>query len=335
MAFCPPVYSTTSPLRLTGSDYFLPGHAPMRATTSVLDGDVPLHDHDFIEVAVVLGGTGTHVTIYGEDPVEVGDCFVLRPGAWHAYQNAADLELHEVRFSVDLLTRELAWTQEDPSIELMFWGAPLSLDRRGVMHVRLKDEALSTARKTIEELVAMTEPGVSRGRAEEVGRLLLFVSNLADEVGARLLAVRKGKPEPHLAVTDGIRLMEEDLRRDWTLPELARRLGVDKSYLVRLFRAHTGSPPMQFLARVRAERAAVLLLRTARDVSTIGDQVGWGDPNYFARRFKAHFGVSATKYREKFAPRPAAADRRRRRADELTRSAARKPISVAARFRRR
>jgi AraC family L-rhamnose operon transcriptional activator RhaR len=58
---------------------------------------------------------------------------------------------------------------------------------------------------------------------------------------------------------------------------------------------------MQFLAHLRAERAAVLLLRTTRDVSVIGEQVGWNDPNYFARRFKAHFGMSATKYREKFA----------------------------------
>ncbi len=49
---------------------------------------------------------------------------------------------------------------------------------------------------------------------------------------------------------------------------------------------------MQFLAKIRAERAAILLLRTRRDISKIGRQVGWGDPNYFARRFKSYFGTS-------------------------------------------
>jgi AraC family L-rhamnose operon transcriptional activator RhaR len=121
------------------------------------------------------------------------------------------------------------------------------------------------------------------------------------EVAASLLKLRRGKPEPHQAVTEGIRLMEEDIRRDWTLPDLAKRLKLDKSYLVRLFRAHTGSPPMQFLTRLRAERAAMLLLRTKRDIGIIGQQVGWDDPNYFARRFRAHFGVSATNYRKQFA----------------------------------
>jgi AraC family L-rhamnose operon transcriptional activator RhaR len=284
-----------------GNDFFLPGHAPIRTFQTVLDGGVPLHDHDFMEIVMVEGGTGQHRTIYGEQEIGKGDVFILRPGAWHAFDNATDLQLREVRFGMELLTRELAWTRDDPAIDLMFWAAPLSLDRRGVLHVKLTDESLERANKIADELAQLTTREVPGGRAEEIGRLLVFVSELGKQITAKLLAVRKGKPEPHQAVTDGIRMMEEDMRRDWTLPELARKLNVDKSYLVRLFRAHTNSPPMQFLAHLRAERAAILLLRTARDISVIGEQVGWNDPNYFARRFKAHFGMSATKYREKFA----------------------------------
>jgi AraC family L-rhamnose operon transcriptional activator RhaR len=273
----------------------------VRTYTTVLDGDVPLHDHDFMEIVLIVGGTGVHRTIYGEQKVAAGDAFILRPGAWHSFEQAQQLVLCEVRFGMELLTRELAWTRDDPAIDLMFWAAPLSLDRRGVLHVKLNNQTLEKSHKIAEELALLTSREIGGGRAEEIGRLLVFVSELSKEVAASMIAVRKGKPEPHQAVTDGIRMMEEDIRRDWTLPELAKRLNVDKSYLVRLFRAHTSSPPMQFLARIRAERAAVLLLRTQRDISVIGEQVGWNDPNYFARRFKAHFGMSATKYREKFA----------------------------------
>ena len=290
----------SSPIRLHGVDFFLPAHAPLRAMPMLLDGGVPLHDHDFMEVGLVLGGTGIHRTIYGDQPVKRGDAFILRPGTWHAWTDAEGLSLYETRFGMELLSRELAWTRDDPAIDLMFWAAPLSLDRRGVLHVRLVEDALGRAQKVVEEIHHMVTPESTRGRAEEIGRLLLFVSELGHAVAGTVQAIRKGKPEAHQAVTDGIRLMEEDIRRDWTLPDLSKRLGVDKSYLVRLFRAHTGSPPMQFLAKLRAERAAVLLLRTARDVGVIGEQVGWGDPNYFARRFKAHFGISATKYRDKF-----------------------------------
>jgi AraC family L-rhamnose operon transcriptional activator RhaR len=295
------VHYMNSPVRLQGSDFFLPGHAPIRALSTVLDGSVPLHDHDFMEICLVLGGTGVHRTIYGEQPVSEGDAFILRPGAWHQYDQGKGLILYETRFGMELLARELAWTRDDPAVDLMFWAAPLSLDRRGVLHVKLSPKILAQCKTIVEELANMITRDSHASRSEEIGRLLLFISALSKEVAAKLTAVRKGKPEPHQAVTDGIRMMEEDIRRDWNLPELAKRLQVDKSYLVRLFRAHTGSPPMQFLARLRAERAALLLLRTSRDISVIGEQVGWGDPNYFARRFKAYFGTSATKYREKFA----------------------------------
>jgi transcriptional regulator GlxA family with amidase domain len=60
-------------------------------------------------------------------------------------------------------------------------------------------------------------------------------------------------------------------------------------------------PPMAYLARRRVEKAAGLLLHTDQPVTQIGRSVGWPDQNYFARRFKAHFGLSATTYRSRFA----------------------------------
>ena len=58
---------------------------------------------------------------------------------------------------------------------------------------------------------------------------------------------------------------------------------------------------MAYLARRRVETAAGLLLHTDQPVTQIGRSVGWPDQNYFARRFKAHFGLSATIYRSRFA----------------------------------
>ena len=288
------------PVRLRGDGFFLPGRSPLRSVRTVVNGDIAMHDQDFMEIVMVVGGTAVHRTIYGNQPISKGDVFILRPGAWHAYQSVRDLELFEFRFSMELLQRELSWTRDDPGIELMFWAAPSSLDRRGLVHLKLNAESQQRVLAMLEELAELTDPGAIGARTQEIGRLLVLVATLGQQVTSSLQKIRKGKPEPHHAVTRGIHLMEEHIRRDWTLPELAKRLDVEKSYLIRLFRAHTGSPPMQFLAKLRAERAAVLLLRPRRDISKIGRQVGWGDPNYFARRFKAHFGTSASHFRTQF-----------------------------------
>jgi AraC family L-rhamnose operon transcriptional activator RhaR len=94
--------------------------------------------------------------------------------------------------------------------------------------------------------------------------------------------------------------MEDDIQRALTLGDLAEQLSIAEAYLVRRFKAATGLPPMAWLNRLRAERAAALLLRTDAPVAEIGRAVGWEDPNYFARRFRAHFGLSATDYRIQF-----------------------------------
>jgi AraC family transcriptional regulator, L-rhamnose operon transcriptional activator RhaR len=105
----------------------------------------------------------------------------------------------------------------------------------------------------------------------------------------------------HPAVGRAIRMLEADVARRWALGELADELHLAPGYLVRLFKAATGLPPMAYLAQVRAEQAAVLLLHSDEPVTCIGRAVGWPDQNYFARRFKAHYGLSATTYREPFA----------------------------------
>ena len=91
--------------------------------------------------------------------------------------------------------------------------------------------------------------------------------------------------------------MANDLARPWTVEDLAAAVAVSPAHLSRLFRLATGKPPMAYLSVLRAEAAALLLLRTPEPVSAVGAAVGWTDPNYFARRFRAHFGASPTAFR--------------------------------------
>ncbi|TDO45647.1 AraC-like DNA-binding protein [Kribbella sp. VKM Ac-2571] len=106
----------------------------------------------------------------------------------------------------------------------------------------------------------------------------------------------------HPAVQHAMRVLESDLAEPWTLDQLAARVNLAPGYLIRLFGKSVGLSPMAYLNRIRAERAAGLLIETELPVSTIGTLVGWHDPSHATRRFRSTFGLSPTRYRSAFRP---------------------------------
>lgn len=278
---------------------FATEHAPIRASQHLLHGTYQPHDHDFVEVALIVGGHGLHRSVYGMQQIGAGDAFILRPGAWHAYHDCQQLAVWNCCFGIELLQRELSWMRKDPLLEYLFWSGLLSLGRQGLLAVRLSAATLSACQPHLAALRQIGQDESIRARAEQLGHLLVFFGQLARGVDPEHYPGGRRPARPHRAVLAAVRLLEAQPARSWSLPDLAEQVHVDPSYLVRLFKASTGLSPMAYLARHRAECAAALLLRTDLPVARIGEKVGWPDPTYFARRFRAHFGLSATNYRAK------------------------------------
>jgi AraC family L-rhamnose operon transcriptional activator RhaR len=284
-------------------------HGPLRFTEGTLayagmhlhvEGH-PMHTHRFVEVAFAVGGSGTHECLAGRHHMAPGDVVLLRPGVWHAYEDCSRLELYNCCFSNELLHRELAWTREDPLLGYLLWSGPYSAPRRGVLAFRLDDAAFARCVGHLEAMTALRNCPVDRYRGDVLGLLSLLLGELGRAASSAAAAGDAAQGRPHPAVRRAMRLLESDLARPWTLTALAEELHLAPAYLVRLFKDATGLPPKAYLAQVRAERAAVLLLHSDDPVTAIGRAVGWPDQNYFARRFKAHYGLSATTYRKRFA----------------------------------
>jgi AraC family L-rhamnose operon transcriptional activator RhaR len=256
----------------------------------------PIHTHSFVEVAVMMGGSGTQVSLAGRQPLAVGDVILLRPGVWHGYEDCRGLDLYNCCFSTELLNRELAWTREDPQLGHLIWTGPYAGQRRGILSAHLSPAALGECIEHLDRLHDLRSYPVETYRGDIVGRLALFLSCLARAVvpSSDVAGVT------HPAVLDAMRMLEQRPAYPWTLTELAAGLHLAPGYLVRLFKSATGLPPMAYLSRQRVELAAARLLDTDAPINKIGESVGWPDQNYFARRFKSHYGLSASTYRSRF-----------------------------------
>jgi AraC family L-rhamnose operon transcriptional activator RhaR len=259
----------------------------------------PLHTHSFLEAAVVTGGSAVHVSRAGRQDIAAGDVLILRPGAWHGYEECRDLRVYNCCISTELLQRELGWTREDPLLGYLLWTGPYSGQRRGILTTHLDAVQFDECVGHLDALNRLRSRPASLHRGDVVGRLALFLSGLA-RVVAEDAGAEPGSGGTHPAVVAAMRMMEARPEHQWTLAEIAENLHLAPRYIVRLFKSATGLPPMAYLARHRVEVAAAQLLHTDQPISRIGESVGWPDQNYFARRFRAHYGMSASSYRARF-----------------------------------
>ncbi|WP_147917806.1 helix-turn-helix domain-containing protein [Ruania zhangjianzhongii] len=81
------------------------------------------------------------------------------------------------------------------------------------------------------------------------------------------------------------------------VPELAARVGLSASHFAATFRRATGGGVLEYVKRIRMARARVLLVTSDLTVAEVAHAVGYEDPFYFSRQFRAVSGASPSQFR--------------------------------------
>ena len=81
------------------------------------------------------------------------------------------------------------------------------------------------------------------------------------------------------------------------IEDIAFALGLNRSYLTRLFKEATGYSLQDYLLTYRMKMAAKMLGENNLSVSEIAQNVGYIDTFTFSKAFKRHFGTSPSAYR--------------------------------------
>ncbi len=111
-------------------------------------------------------------------------------------------------------------------------------------------------------------------------------------------------PAWYLAYSDpivgpAIRLLQNELARQWTVASLADAVGVSRATLARRFSELVGVPPMTYLTDWRIAVAADLLRHGNLTIGAVASRVGYSSPFALSTAFKRIQGVSPAQYRER------------------------------------
>ncbi|MFK0332948.1 GlxA family transcriptional regulator [Rhizobium sp. NPDC090275] len=92
-------------------------------------------------------------------------------------------------------------------------------------------------------------------------------------------------------------MMEQHLDSDISIAQLAASVGVTRRQLERIFEKEAGMSPARAYAKVRLERAKVLLAQTKLPMIDIAMDVGFRTASQFTHSFKREFGQTPSRVR--------------------------------------
>lgn len=218
------------------------------------------HIRDYTIIHYVKRGCGTLFDKHGEHKVRPGEIFIIR--------------------SAEVTT----YTADERSPWEYVWIA-----LRGVED----DEflALPSVMSYPYATFSAIEEGISAAYDYSffAGRAYSLLAHLFEQIRTRAL------PEELLFEYIDLQYM-----RPFSMEEMARRYGFDRSYIGRLFKKRYGISPREHLIRTRILHAKEFLER-GYSVAESGAMCGCADPFAFSKLFKGQAGVTPSEYRKKVA----------------------------------
>ncbi|MBL7716344.1 MAG: AraC family transcriptional regulator [Bdellovibrionales bacterium] len=121
----------------------------------------------------------------------------------------------------------------------------------------------------------------------------------------KVIEQSSSKPETwsHALLDDQIKksveLMHAKWAKPWTLQSLAKELGMSRAGFALKFRKGMGDTPVQYLTKLRMQKAMELLSGTSDSVEVVASAVGYQDAFGFSKAFKKITGMPPREFRKR------------------------------------
>ena len=239
-------------------------------------------------------------------------------GAGGPWGEQASVRIGDNTLVILALRRSTRWWGQIPgganvqSVGLAFPSASFERLNLWDEYVQVFDSAaadvVTATMKASPRLRAIAAEMLSPPLVGNVGRLLLE-AHASEVLAYSLSALTGGAGVSAINVNDRVRLhsvrmlINSDLRRTWSLADLAKEAGLSKRALNAKFRMAFGTTVADYLKQQRLEFARDALVHERLTVAEAAYCVGYEHPANFATAFRRHFGYAPSDCRKQDATR--------------------------------
>lgn len=258
------------------------------------------HTHDFVEVNIVLGGSGWHYLSNCAFELSPGHAFVIPPGVPHAYSSDQHLNVFHLLLHPYFLAEHLIRLRALPGFCLMFSVEPFLRAKNGLRHALLLDAEQQQSVSGLADRLVMECQLAAEGQELLTESLSLALITLLSRWSSQNQNLSKTPSIDWQRIQKVLAFMNHSHVRDLSLAQMAAIAGLGERAFSRLFAQTTGSSPKTYLAFHRIQIAARLLADPNRSITDIGAEIGFYDAPHFCRTFTKLMGLSPARYRQRY-----------------------------------
>ncbi|SFR76637.1 AraC family transcriptional regulator [Anaeromicropila populeti] len=251
------------------------------------------HSHDFAEIAFILSGKGKYLVEGVVYEVTAGDIVLCNPGERH---------------------QNIEVNPEEPTVEFVTGFTEFQFKNMPPNTIILKDgtHVLRTQGDTRQEISKLCYQMVAEQQGAELGRYFMLKAQLMQVL---LLILRQMEPQHErqkacnfesysrqYVVKKIVSYLNENYACKISLDQIAHNMYLSPVYISKIFKEETGESPINYVIKIRLERAKEILEESANgSIKEIANRVGYEDVYHFSKLFKKYYGVSPLNYKKNLA----------------------------------
>ena len=253
--------------------------------------NMDFHSHNRVEIMYVLKGKCLVETNNRSFRMKNGDFILLDANIPHNL--AVDKD-----FPCRMLNIEFIFAEENfclPSISMLAGNCAelKELFERREPFILLKDsdEIYSVMKNLIIELDGQNSVN-SLIIQLLLSQLLIMISRLAFETG------RNSPEKTDIYIKKAVQYIQHNYDRDLKVKDIAEAVNLHPIYFHRIFKSGIGCSVMEYVTKLRMEKAKMLLARTDIPIIDISGYIGINSRQHFSYLFRKSTGIAPSRFRK-------------------------------------
>ncbi|MBQ4527586.1 MAG: AraC family transcriptional regulator [Clostridia bacterium] len=258
------------------ADEYIGDSSEIFVTGKIEKTDFPLHWHDFFEIEIIVGGSGSQNLNGNEYELKRGCAYLLSPTDYHSVKANPEIEMYNIMFHESLLSDDFLLMITEKNTNCIFYFDNQTFDEILALCKIIEAEFQKNGQYKNEILRNLLECF-----------LILFLRNISPSV------------KPHNEsnhIQKALLYIQLHFKENPSLIQTAKVVSLNPNYFSKIFKSIIGSSYNEYLTSLKLSYAKKLLISNRLTITEICFASGFTSVSNFMKVFKQKTGVSPKMY---------------------------------------